>query len=41
MKISPINGQDDVWAGFKIIVTLPCFALIDLSTFTVDFKGYT
>ena len=41
MKIPPNNGQGDVWAGQKIIVTLPTNALIDLSTFTMDFKGYT
>jgi hypothetical protein len=41
MKIPPNNGQGDVWAGQKIIVTLPSNALIDLSTFTMDFKGYT
>ncbi len=27
--------------GQKIIVTLPQNALIDLSTYTMDFKGYT
>ena len=41
MKIPPNNGQGEVWAGQKIIVTLPQNALIDLSTFTMDFKGYT
>ena len=41
LKIPPNNGQGDVWAGQKIIVTLPSNALIDLSTFTMDFKGYT
>jgi hypothetical protein len=41
LKIPPNNGQSDVWAGQKIIVTLPPNALIDLSTFTMDFKGYT
>ena len=41
MKFPPNNGQGDVWAGQKIIVTLPQNALIDLSTFTMDFKGYT
>ena len=41
LKIPPNNGQGDVWAGQKIIVTLPPNALIDLSTFTMDFKGYT
>jgi hypothetical protein len=40
MKFTPNNGQGDVWAGQKIIVTLPQNALIDLSTFTMDFKGY-
>ncbi len=40
MKIPPNNGQGDVLAGQKIIVTLPSNALIDLSTFTMDFKGY-
>jgi hypothetical protein len=39
MTIPPNNGQGDVWAGQKIIVTLPTNALIDLSTFTMDFKG--
>jgi hypothetical protein len=28
-------------ADKKIIVTLPQNSLIDLSTFTMDFKGYT
>ena len=37
----PDNGQGDVWAGQKIIVTLPQNALIDLSTFEMDFRGYT
>ena len=41
LKIPPNNGQGDVWAGQKIIVTLPQNVLIDLSTFTMDFKGYT
>jgi hypothetical protein len=41
MKIPPNNGQGEVFAGQKIIVTLPQNALIDLSTFTMDFKGYT
>jgi hypothetical protein len=41
LKLPPNNGQGDVWAGQKIIVTLPQNALIDLSTFTMDFKGYT
>ena len=41
LKIPTNNGQGDVWAGQKIIVTLPPNALIDLSTFTMDFKGYT
>ena len=40
-KIPPNNGQGDVWAGQKIIVTLPSNALIDLSTFTMYFKVYT
>ena len=41
LKMPPDNGQGDVWAGQKIILTLPQNALIDLSTFTMDFKGYT
>ena len=41
MKIPPNNGQGDVFAGQKIIVTLPQNALIDLSTFAMNFKGYT
>ena len=40
LKMPPDNGQGDVWAGQKIILTLPQNALIDLSTFTMDFKGY-
>ncbi len=32
MKFPPNNGQGDVWAGQKVIVTLPQNALIDLST---------
>ena len=41
LKMPPDNGQGDVWAGQKVILTLPQNALIDLSTFTMDFKGYT
>ena len=41
MKFPPNNGQGDVWAGQVINVTLPPNALIDLSTFTMDFDGYT
>jgi hypothetical protein len=41
LEIPPNNGQSDVWEGQKIIVTLPLNALIDLRTFTIDFKGYT
>ena len=41
MNIPPNNGQGDVFAGQKIIVTLPQNALIDLSTFAMNFKGYT
>jgi hypothetical protein len=41
MKFPPNNGKGEVWAGQKIIVTLPQNVLIDLSTFTIDFKGYT
>ncbi len=37
----PDNGQGDVWAGQKVILTLSQNALIDLSTFTMDFKGCT
>jgi hypothetical protein len=33
LKMPPDNGQGDVWAGQKIILTLPQNALIDLSTF--------
>ena len=40
MKIPPNNCQGEVWAGQKKI-TLPQNALVDLSTFTMDFKGYT
>ncbi len=39
MKIPPNNGQGDVWAGQKIILTLWQNAMIDLSTLTMDFKG--
>jgi hypothetical protein len=41
IKAPPNNGQGEVWAGQKIIFTLPSNALVDLSTFTMDFKGYT
>ena len=41
LKMPPDNGQGDVWAGQKVILTLPQNALIDLSTFTMDFKGCT
>ncbi len=30
-----------LWAGQKVILTLPQNVLIDLSTFTMDFKGYS
>ena len=41
MKFPPNNGQGDVWAGQVINVTLPPNAMTDLSTFTMDFDGYT
>jgi hypothetical protein len=42
MSIPPNNGQGDVWAGGqKIIVTLSQNVLIDLSTFSMNYKGYT
>ncbi len=41
MEFQRNNGQGDVWVGQVINVTLPPNALIDLSTFTMDFDGYT
>ena len=41
VKMVPNNGQGDVWAGQKIIVTLPNNALVDLSTFEFNYTGYT
>ena len=41
MRWAPNNGQGDVWAGQVVNVTLPPNALIDLSTLTMDFNGYT
>ena len=41
LKIVPNNGQGDVYAGQKIIVTLPPNVLVDLSTFEMNFTGYT
>ena len=41
IKIVPNNGQGDVWAGQKIIVTLPNNCLVDLSTFEFNYTGYT
>ena len=35
------NSDFSIQSGQKVILTLPQNALIDLSTFTMDFKGYT
>ncbi len=37
LKMPPDNDQGDVWAVQKVKLTLPQNALIDLSTFTMDF----
>ena len=36
LKMPPDNGQGDVWAGQKIILTLPQNALIDLSIYLLS-----
>ena len=41
IKMVPNNGQGDVWAGQKVIVTLPANSLVDLSTFEFNYTGYT
>jgi hypothetical protein len=41
VKIVPISGQTTVTQGQKIIVTLPPNALVDLSTFEMNYKGET
>ena len=41
IKMVPNNGQGDVWAGQKVIVTLPPNSLVDLSTFEFNYTGYT
>ncbi len=37
----PLSGQTTVQSGNKIIVALPPSSLVDLSTFEMNFKGYT
>ena len=37
----PLSGQTQVSNGGKIIVALPPSSLVDLSTFELNFKGYT
>jgi hypothetical protein len=41
MKLVPNSGQTSISAGQKIIVSLPANALIDLSTFELNFTGQT
>ena len=41
VKIVPVSGQTTVIQGQKIIVTLPANALVDLSTFEMNYQGTT
>ena len=41
LKLVPLSGQTMVTNGGKIIVALPPSSLVDLSTFELNFKGYT
>ena len=41
LKLVPLSGQTIVTNGGKIIVALPPSSLVDLSTFELNFKGYT
>ena len=41
LKMVPLSGQTVVQNGNKIIVALPPSSLVDLSTFEMNFKGYT
>jgi len=41
LKLVPLSGQTTVSSGGKIIVALPATSLVDLSTFELNFKGYT
>ena len=41
LKLVPLSGQTTVTNGGKIIVALPPNSLVDLSTFELNFKGYT
>jgi hypothetical protein len=41
LKLVPLSGQTQVSSGGKIIVALPASSLVDLSTFEMNFKGYT
>jgi hypothetical protein len=41
LKMVPLSGQTIVTNGGKIIVALPPKSLVDLSTFELNFKGYT
>ena len=41
LKLTPLSGQTQVTNGGKIIVALPASSLVDLSTFELNFTGYT
>jgi hypothetical protein len=41
LKLVPISGQTTVTQGQKKIVKLPPNSLVDLSTFEMNYKGYT
>ena len=41
LKLVPLSGQTTVTNGGKIIVELPPNSLVDLSTFELNFTGYT
>ena len=41
LKLVPLSGQTVVSNGGKIKVALPPNSLVDLSTFELNFKGYT
>jgi len=41
VKMVPLTGQNIVYNGGKIIVALPPNSTVDLSTFELNFRGYT
>ena len=41
LKLVPLSGQNTVYNGGKIIIALPPNSTVDLSTFELNFRGYT